>query len=141
MSALIIEFAAEAAVRRQRKPASKIPAGTRDRHPALSHDFMFWSGASGASYVHTVYALLDCPDLPAAVVVLVRRTSETGREAVHVMRVEHDAPSLNLAEVRMTAARLGASEVHVHLLATSSHERSRIESDIAARHLDRRAAG
>jgi hypothetical protein len=39
---------------------------------------------------------------------------------------------LNLAEVRHRAAKLGASEVHVHLIADSEAERMLIEMDLQA---------
>ncbi len=81
-------------------------------------------------YVHTVYALLECPDLPDANVVFVARRPDGVREALHIACVETGVASLNLAEIRHTAARLGANEVHVHLLGGNSQHRRLIELDL-----------
>lgn len=126
MSAVVIDFAAVAASRagRGRHMAPRRPAS------GSAHDFMFWNGASGASYVHSVFKLLDCPELPNANIVLVRRNHEGRAEALHIGRVEEDAPSLNLAAIRRAAVQIGADEVHVHLLARSQDERHGIEHDL-----------
>jgi len=97
-----------------------------------SHRFEFWSGASGQRYVHTVYGLIECPELPRANYVLVYR-DDGGRR--HVLRIGHlanRAASLNLAEIRHNGARLGANEVHVHLLGRTDQQRRQIALDISA---------
>jgi hypothetical protein len=93
--------------------------------------FEFWEGASGECYVHTVYDLVECPELPACNYVLVRRDNDGKCLALRVGRLEHDCMSMNLAEVRHRAARAGASEVHVHFLQSSELARSAVETDIA----------
>lgn len=135
MSAQVIDFATAVA----RKASCKSGHATRSRldsHVAtggkLTHDFMFWSGASGTRYVHTIYTLHECPDLPNANVLLVRRDATGQREIVHIGTVEHDSPSWNLAEIRHTAAVAGANEVHVHLLAETVAQRGFIEIDLCA---------
>ncbi len=96
----------------------------------LASSFHFWSGASGRRYVHTVYALRDCPELPASNFVLVHR-DELGRcRALAVGRLSHRSASLNLAEVRQRGAHLGATEVHVHLLAEGRQQMKTIEQDV-----------
>jgi hypothetical protein len=126
MSAVVIDFAAVAALRTGRNwhMAPRRPAS------GPANDFTFWNGASGASYVHTVFRLLDCPELPNSNIVLVRRDREGRAEALHIGRVEEDSPSLNLAAIRRTAAQIGADEVHVHLLGRSLDERHGIERDL-----------
>lgn len=131
MSAVVIDFAAAAAAKRATKPAT----GSLQTSPSysgvdLAHDFTFWNGASGIRYVHTVFGLLDCPEVPNANVVLVKRTPTGRAEALSISRVEHNAPSINLAEIRRTAAMLGATEVHVHLLAHTAEQRRAIELDL-----------
>jgi hypothetical protein len=114
------------------KPAARTSRPARRDQPGSSHNFEFWGGASGLRYVHTIYSLLECPELPRANYMLVRRDA-TGR--VHVLRVGclvHKASSLNLAEVRHNGAKLGANEVHVHLLARSDEQRRQIELDLSA---------
>lgn len=120
----------------RRENERKAAVAAAGRHPALSHDFQFWNGASGMRYVHTVYALLECPDLPDANVVFVTRRPDGVRAAMHVACVETGVPSLNLAEIRRTAARLGANEVHVHLLAGNSQHRRLIELDLLGTNLN-----
>lgn len=92
--------------------------------------FHFWSGASGQRYVHTIYSLIECPEMPAGNYVLVRRTPEGRRIALAIGRAVHAAASLNLAEIRQRGAQLGANEVHVHLLAESKSQSKLIEFDL-----------
>src|SRR5262245_56081249 len=92
--------------------------------------FHFWAGASGKRYVHSVYELLECPPMPAANYVLVRRRANGRAEALSIGRVGHGAPSLNLAEIRQRGAELGADEVHVHLLADNAKLGKLIEFDL-----------
>ena len=75
---------------------------------------VFWAGTSGHEYVHTIYSLAGCPEIPPASVLLVRRTETARRLVLMVMSVEHAAPSLNLAYIRQKGASVGANEVHVH---------------------------
>ena len=41
--------------------------------PAFKDRFWYWTGASGRKYIHSVYGLEDCPPLPGAIYVAVRR--------------------------------------------------------------------
>ena len=100
--------------------------------PALAHDFKFWTGASGKRYVHTRHGLIDCPEVDNCTVLLVRVAADGRREVAHVGRLEHDAPSLNLAEIRHIGATLGAGEVYVHLLAETAQQRRFVEIDLQA---------
>ena len=105
-------------------------AASIDVPPGLSSSFHFWSGASGRRYVHTVYSIRECPELPASNFVLVHR-DELGRcRALAVGRLSHRSASLNLAEIRQRGAQLGATEVHVHLLAEGSQQMKTIEQDV-----------
>lgn len=124
MSARIIELSSYAA---QRGGASgEIAQGASDTAKA----FYFWRGASGRGHVHTVYSLIDCPELPRANYVLVHRDATGRRTILRLGRAEHDTPSLNLAEVRHRGAKLGANEVHVSYLAASEEERQAVELDL-----------
>lgn len=126
MSAVVIDFASAVAQRSARGQR----AAPRTQSFDLAHDFTFWHGASGATYVHTVFKLHDCPELPNANVVLARRDADGRAEALQIGRVEEDSVSLNLAEIRQTAALIGADEVHVHLLGRDESERLAIERDL-----------
>jgi hypothetical protein len=97
---------------------------------ADGHRFFFWRGATGERYVHTVFGLLDCPELPRAIYILVKRDAQDRRSVLHVGRADHEANSLNLAEVRFRGAQLGANEVHVHFLIEGDRERRLVEFDL-----------
>jgi hypothetical protein len=127
MVARIIELAV---YRAQRTLAQQELAERPVRANNESTRFHFWTGASGKRYVHSVYDLMDCPPLPAANYVLVRRKANGRAEALSIARVSNDAPSLNLAEIRQRAAELGAEEVHVHLLADNAKLSKLIEFDL-----------
>jgi hypothetical protein len=126
MGARIIELAA---FRAERSEASESPAA-RDAKASEANRFHFWTGASGKRYVHTVYELLECPPLPAANYVLVRREAGARRKILSIGRVSNAAPSLNLAEIRQRGAELGADEVHVHLLAETAKLSKLVEFDL-----------
>jgi len=124
MGARIIDLAAFRAKR------SESEAHTQSVDANEANRFYFWTGASGKRYVHTVYDLLECPALPAANYVLVRRAPGARRKVLSIGRVTDSAPSLNLAEIRRRGAELGADEVHVHLLADSANLSRLIEFDL-----------
>jgi len=126
MSARIIDLAA---FRAQRKQESEAPEAPEKRINGANR-FHFWTGASGKRYVHTVYELFECPPLPAANYVLVRREPGARRKVLSIGRVGNSVASLNLAEIRQRGAELGADEVHVHLLADSGKLAKLIEFDL-----------
>lgn len=92
--------------------------------------FHFWTGASGQRYIHTIHSLMTCPALPASNYILVRVTEGQRREVLAIGRVDHPTPSLNLAEIRQRGASLGATEVHVHLLAVSETHSLEVTRDL-----------
>ena len=101
----------------------EVKSDTRER-------FHFWCGASGQRYVHTIYALVECPALPSSNYILVKREANGRRSVLSIGRVAHDVPSLNLAEIRQRGAELGANEVHIHLLAGSVKQSKLVEFDL-----------
>jgi hypothetical protein len=127
MSARIIELAA---YRAQRSPESETAAEPSIKETCEANRFHFWTGASGRRYVHTVYELYECPPLPAANYVLVRREPGARRKILSIGRVNQSAPSLNLAEIRQRGAEMGAHEVHVHLLAETAKLAKLVEFDL-----------
>jgi hypothetical protein len=116
------------ALRRAAAP-EPVDLGLPQDLPARLH---FWRGASTKRYVHTVYSLIECPPLPRALYLLVRRNENGRREVLHIGCSESDAPTLNLARVRQRGAQLGANEVHVHFLAESEAERRLVTCDLRA---------
>jgi hypothetical protein len=130
MSAQVIEFASAFAVRARRMPMPK--AAPIAVAAAGSPEFKFWIGASGKRYVHTIHRLIGCPEIENCTFILVGRLLSGRRQILRIGRLENDTPSLNLAEIRQLGATLGATEVHVHLLAKGVHQRRSVELDLCA---------
>jgi hypothetical protein len=128
MSAEIIQLAE---FRARRQPNDGVEqVSVVGLYPEQPPRFHFWTGASGKRYVHTVYSLFDCPTLEDANYILVRRSDRSTRTVLAIGRLSNNCPSQNLAEIRQHAAALGADEVHVHLLASSSQEAAAVEADL-----------
>lgn len=106
---------------------------------AFDQAFHYWRGASGRRYLHSVYTLVGCPALPQANYILVRRHEDGTREALAFGDTKEDAISLNLAHLRHEGAKIGANEVHIHLLADTAHDRALVEADLVAAHTRRHA--
>ena len=130
MVAQVIDFSKYSSWRQKRDCNREVARQSEPK--ADDREFMFWSGASGRLYVHSIYTLIDCPELPNANVVFVRNCSANSRQQIQVSRVENGASSLNLAEIRHKGALLGADEVHVHLLGKDRSERLCIEYDLVS---------
>jgi hypothetical protein len=133
MSARVIELSRVAAA----KTCSSLDGLLQE--PAVQQ-FQFWAGASGRRYVHSVFSLIECPETPKAVYLLVRCDNNGRRTVLKVGRVEHEAESLNLAEIRHRGAKLGANQVHLHFLAKDEQERRMIELDLRVAHFSELSA-
>jgi hypothetical protein len=129
MTARIVQLADYRRVGKPARACIETPVTETDSQ-AVGGRFMFWSGASGKRYVHSIYTLTDCPELPAANFVLTRCDAGGRRAVLAIGRVTSTSPSLNLAEIRQRGAQLGASEVHVHLLAQNGNEMKLVEFDL-----------
>lgn len=91
-----------------------------------------WEGASGRGYALNVFGLIECPPLPKAAYVLVRRDADGARHALHIAEGQSEAPTLNLARIRQRGATLGANEVHVFALSADEDERQLVVCDLRA---------
>ena len=100
MSAVVIDFATAVAQRARRVSRISAAQPTPSATTSLTHDFTFWNGASGTRYVHTVYPLFECPEVPNTMLRTRAPAALRAGPVLHVGRVEQDAPSLNLAEIR-----------------------------------------
>lgn len=97
----------------------------------IGHDFHYWEGASGARYLHSVYPLRECPELPKANYIIVRRLANGSCLPLSIGQTHDEASSLNLAHIRHSAARLGGTEIHIHVMTSSTSERAGVERDLA----------
>lgn len=94
----------------------------------------FWRGMSGHAYVHTVYSLIGCPEIPPASVILVRSLGDgCGSLVLRVMCLDEVTPSLNLAQIRKVGAGLGANEVHLHFASGDREARQTAAFDLQTR--------
>jgi hypothetical protein len=107
---------------------------------AFDQAFHYWRGASGRRYLHSVYTLVGCPAIPQANYILVRRYDDGTRAALAFGQTRDDAMTLNLAHLRHEGAKIGANEVHIHLLAENGDARALVEADLVAAHTRRLAA-
>ncbi len=96
----------------------------------IGHGFHYWDGFTGARYLHSVYALQDCPELPKANYIMVRKLDNGDAIPLCIGQTVADATSLNLAHIRQKAARLGANEIHIHVLTETHSEREAVERDL-----------
>jgi hypothetical protein len=86
--------------------------------PQIRDRFWYWHGASGRKYIHSIYEPENCPPLPGAVFVAVRREGSM-RIALSVGRfMPFWDGTLTSSDARHMGER-GADEIHVHLLAAS----------------------
>lgn len=129
MSAQIIELAE---VRAKRARHHRRPIKATPQPIARCENYFFWRGASGTRYVHTIYSLIDCPEVPNSNYLLIRRDDSGRRVVLAVGLAVREAPSLNLAEIRQRGALLGANEVHAHMLAGSIKQAKLVEFDLRA---------
>lgn len=82
--------------------------------------------------MHSVYSLIECPPLPKATYLLVKREQGGRRRVLHVGLGQSETATLNLAGVRQRGAQLGANEVHVHFATASDAERALAVCDLRA---------
>lgn len=121
-------------------PANE-PALICSEEDRVAQPYHYWRGATGRRYLHTVYSLVDCPEIAKANFIMVRRDEDGTRTALMIGQTLDDAGALNLAHLRHQGAFLGANEIHIHLLAETAHERAAAEADLSAGQLGRRAPG
>ena len=87
--------------------------------PGLQDRFWYWHGASGRKYIHSVYEPENCPPLPGANYVAVRREGHL-RIALSVGRFTPFWDGTMMSSEAAHVARRGVDEIHVHLLAKST---------------------
>lgn len=95
----------------------------------IGERFWYWRGASGTSYIHSIYSCGSCPPLPGAIFIVVQNTGGH-RQPVAVGRFPSfvDGPS-----ERLTGRVLDehdCNEIHVHLLARDAHSADCVLHDL-----------
>ena len=114
-------------------PTARLAEEGRDR-------FWYWRGASGRSYIHSIYDAKDCPPLPGAVYVAVKRL---GPLRIAVGAGRFPAYCETAREALGSATTVEADEIHVHLLARNEDgaEGIRRDLDLALRAATHQSAG
>lgn len=94
--------------------------------------FWYWNGGSGRRYIHSVFRVEDCPPLPGAIYLAVRREG-CGKRIV--CAIGHFSSALPEAAAYLPSdlvRRHGVNEVHVHLLAEGEIAVAAILEDLTA---------
>jgi hypothetical protein len=97
--------------------------------PQAASRFRRWVGASGKSYLVSVYPIEACPDYVDAVLIAIE-----GKSGACVWIGESGQGGEDLVALLHAVAEAGASEVHVHLLAGGAAERATAIRDLDDRH-------
>jgi hypothetical protein len=101
-------------------------SATLPEDSGLGERFWYWRGASGQSYIHSIYTPDHCPPVAGAVFVIVRKFAGT-RSALAIGRFGSDG--LRPADVCAPATD---DEIHVHLLARDGDAAERVLLDLTA---------
>lgn len=111
------------------------PALTRNQASRFGQ-FHWWQGASGAWFIHTVEPFTRYLSYPGSVIyVFVRRDLITGKVTpLYIGQSGEFSDRLLGHEKFESALRLGANEIHVHLLAETAAARFAAETDLRNGH-------
>jgi hypothetical protein len=86
--------------------------------PRFKERFFYWCGASGRKYIHSVYGLDECPPLPGAIYVAVRREGPL-RLVMGIGRFGQRWDTATGCHALSAMRERGVDEIHAHLLAKS----------------------
>ena len=92
----------------------------------IGERFWYWRGASGQTYIHSIYPAGACPPLPGAVFLAVRRCAGGHREVLRAGRFPDDWEGPGGGQ------KLMADEIHVHLLARGNGAAMAVLDDLVA---------
>ncbi len=98
--------------------------------PGFRDRFWYWNGQSGKKYIHSIYALSDCPPLPGAVYITVQKTADGGRKALEVGRFGDNWDYVDALIEDQRCGLVSIDEIHVHLLAQSDENADDVLSDL-----------
>ena len=117
-----------------RETLGNMPASI-NRECRAGDRFHYWLGRSGKRYLHTIFAVDECPCIENALFVAVKRDSRGHRQAIATGDFGI-VPDLVMHGTKLAEARRrGANELHLHLMACGPSERSEALRDITSRQL------
>ena len=94
----------------------------------------WWQGASGLWYIHNVYALSEWPEFNEQNYIFVRKQPSGSASAIYIGQTGDGPNRTHRHEKLIPAIILGATHVHVHLLARSQQARLNVETDLRHGH-------
>lgn len=95
----------------------------------------WWQGASGHWYIHNIYSIHSIPEWLGVCNYLFARPLQNGkREPFYIGESGNFDIRISRHEKFAPALRLGATELHVHLLANTKQQRLDIETDLRNAH-------
>lgn len=115
--------------------AANLPGDT-----SIGERFWYWRGASGESYIHSIYPVNDCPPLPGALFIAVSHTGGRTRP-VGLGRFPLSFKTTMAEAVRHALPGTDVDEVHVHLLAKGETMVHAVASDLRVAFEDVGAGG
>jgi hypothetical protein len=119
-----------------RPPAARPPGDALDNGPALVSDLPdmprvhLWQGRSRRRYLAAVYDI-DSVELPDDSVLLLVVTGQAGGREIRAALAVGTVDATAEQRLRTAVHAVGATEVHVHLLARSAAERAAAVRDLA----------
>lgn len=93
-----------------------------------------WQGISGYWYIHTIYPIYDIPPFSNVNYIFVKRLFDGRRIPLYIGQTKDYYNRAHTHEKLTPSIRMGANEVHIHLLAKGTHDRFRIETDLRRGH-------
>jgi len=103
-----------------------------DSIPGFRDRFWYWRGASGKRYIHSIYSPQDCPPLPGAIYLTVRKTANNKRRVVEIGRFEDSWDHVAKLGLQTNDEFNCIDEIHVHLLAKSEDNAQEVAMDLEA---------
>lgn len=118
--------------RRLQQRKVSMPRSSQSRPETIfrSLGIKLWQSIDGRRLRHTIYSLIGCPPVEAGTYILARRGQEGSLRVLAIRRTRSRVPSVNLASIRRTGARLGANEVHLCRLALTDSERKKLVANL-----------
>jgi hypothetical protein len=92
----------------------------------------WWRGETGNWYIHTIFSINNLPEIECCNYILARPSENGYRYALYNGQTGDGSNRLTISqhEKFRPAINMGATEVHVHLLAQSEKARFEIETDL-----------
>lgn len=102
--------------------------------PSSQYQFHWWQGLSGLWYVHTVLPLHQWRAFDSMNYILTRSRYDGLFDPLYIGETGDGQDRVAGHEKLEPALQLGATHVHVHLLAETRYQRLAIETDLRHRH-------